>query len=117
MIRFEIRNVEESDLGEYRCHATNNHGYDNSIAKLTFECKRPYLESSAFYEANYRAFMHLDPVFKSLTFAFSAMCLFVSLFIMMNACGSPQFPCDTSLDSVREFIFTCMTDNCNLKPP
>ncbi|XP_054168063.1 obscurin-like [Oppia nitens] len=37
LIRFEIRSVEASDLGEYRCHAMNVHGYDNSMAQLKFE--------------------------------------------------------------------------------
>ena len=40
MIRFEVRNVTEADLGKYRCHASNIYGYDNSIAQLNFESKR-----------------------------------------------------------------------------
>lgn len=40
MLTFEVRNVNENDLGKYRCHAWNQYGEDNSIGRLNFESKR-----------------------------------------------------------------------------
>lgn len=116
MVRFEIRNVDASDLGEYRCHATNIHGYDNSTAKLSFECKKSFMVSSIFQETHYRTMLRLDPTIRPITFAISAIGVLVSIMLMMNACGSPEFQCDNNLDSIREFIFQCMSSQCNLNP-
>ncbi|CAG2158572.1 unnamed protein product [Oppiella nova] len=116
LIRFEIYSVEASDLGEYRCHAMNTHGYDNSIAHLKFECK-PCLMPSLLLEANQRAIAQLIPELQPFHYALSALCLFVSLIMFMKACGPPELPCDTSLDSISEFIFKCISESCNPTSP
>ena len=113
LIRFEIKNVEQKDLGEYRCHAMNIHGYDNSIASLKFECKPSSLMSSLLIEENHRQFKQMIPELQPLTYTLTLLCMLASLLVIFNLRWSPDFPCDTALDRVQEFIFQCISDSCN----
>ena len=115
LIRFEIRCVEQTDLGEYRCHTMNIHGYDNSIATLKFECKPSSLMSSLLVEANQRTIKQFIPELNALTFTTSLIGILVLLLVVLNLRLSSDFPCDRALDSVQEFIFQCISDSCNNK--
>lgn len=39
MITFEIHNIDDGDIGRYRCMASNKFGSDNSIGQLNYESK------------------------------------------------------------------------------
>lgn len=39
MITFEIHNIDDKDIGRYRCMASNKFGCDNSVGQLNFESK------------------------------------------------------------------------------
>ena len=118
LIRFEIHQVEQKDLGEYRCHAMNVHGYDNSLATLKFECKPPSLMSTLLVEAKQRAYkqlIKLIPELDPIAYAIAFVGLLLALLILFSIRWTPEFRCDRALESFREYIFRCTSDSCDYK--
>lgn len=134
MIRFEVRNVTQDDLGSYRCHASNIYGYDNSIAQLNLESKRTSAAFSGLGAVCFVAKTATKSVHSILarasssgqfTSSLTAVCLVESLILPMitlallgafavffsvnNLFGdsSYSFPCDDNLQRITEYIFKC----------
>ena len=135
MIRFEVRNVTEADLGKYRCSASNILGYDNSIAQLNLESKRTnavlsfclntlcFATKSIFNSTNMLVTrlptssklvqsvtsgrsVELSITYLSTWVMLAAFCLYVCIGSLLSD-HSTIFPCDDSLKSITEYVFKC----------
>jgi len=127
MIRFEVRNVTNADLGKYRCHATNIYGYDNSIAQLNLESKSLLntavctLLNTLCFATTKSIYMTLSSgrtlvelmrssVDSSLENCVIIVVLFFGALLALRSLlsDSEPFPCDDSrLRHITEYVFKC----------
>lgn len=68
MINFEIRNVVQSDCGQYRCYAFNKFSSDNSIAELKIESKNTIDDANDTDQCNVALIAKNDSVGKTDSF-------------------------------------------------
>lgn len=137
MIKFEVRDVCDGDLGKYRCHASNIYGYDNSIAQLNFESKRliyaikrsvangaikPLLryiklasknmvDQSVSVAVQYSPVSLVSQIPMILQVIIVLVLCIITLVNLLSSVKS-RFPCDDNyLKNISEYVFICNTNN------